>query len=43
MANKEVSILVIKELLGHQDVKTTQIYSHLRTEDLKNAINKHNN
>jgi site-specific recombinase XerD len=38
-----VSILVIKELLGHQDVKTTMIYSHLRSEDLRNAINALNN
>lgn len=39
LASKGVSILVIKELLGHQDVKTTLIYSHLRTEDLRVSIN----
>lgn len=43
MAIKGVSILIIKELLGHADVKTTQIYSHLRTEDLRSAINVLNN
>ena len=30
---------IIKEFLRHQDVKTTQIYSHLRSEDSRNAIN----
>ena len=43
MATKGVSIFIIKELLGHQDVKTTQIYSHLRPEDLRQAINVLNN
>ena len=43
MAIKGVSIFIIKELLGHQDVKTTQIYSHLRTEDLRASINLLNN
>jgi integrase len=43
MAVKGVSIFIIKELLGHQDVKTTQIYSHLRTEDLRASINLLNN
>jgi site-specific recombinase XerD len=43
MAVKGVSIFIIKELLGHRDVKTTQIYSHLRSEDLKHAISMLNN
>ena len=30
---------IIKEFLRHKDVKTTQIYSHLRSEDSRNAIN----
>ena len=34
-----VSLYVVSKLLGHADVKTTQIYSHLRDEDLKNAVN----
>jgi len=42
MAVKGVSILIIRELLGHRDVKTTQIYSHLRPEDLKAAVNSLN-
>ena len=43
MATKGVSIFIIKELSGHQDVKTTQIYSHLRTENLRASINLLNN
>ena len=39
LVKKGVSIFVVKELLGHQDVKTTQIYSHLTIDSLKNAVN----
>ena len=39
LAIKGVSLFIIKEILGHSDVKTTQIYSHLRIEDLKTSIN----
>jgi len=39
LAQKGVSLFVIKELLGHEDIKTTQIYSHLQTENLTEAIN----
>ncbi|WKZ69168.1 MAG: tyrosine-type recombinase/integrase [Melioribacteraceae bacterium] len=38
LVQKGASIYVIKELLGHSDVSTTQIYSHLNRESLKNAI-----
>ena len=37
LLNKGASIYEIKELLGHQDVKVTQIYAHLRT-DRKRAL-----
>jgi site-specific recombinase XerD len=40
LVKKGVSIFVIKELLGHQDVKTTQIYSHLTIDTLQNAVNQ---
>jgi len=39
LAQKGVSLFVIKELLGHEDIKTTQIYSHLQTENLTDAVN----
>jgi site-specific recombinase XerD len=40
LVKKGVSIFVIKELLGHQDVKTTQIYSHLTIDTLHSAVNQ---
>jgi len=39
LARKGVSLLIIKELLGHTDIKTTMIYAHLRPENLRNAVN----
>ena len=33
-----VNLYVVKELLGHEDIKTTQIYSHLTQSSLSNAI-----
>lgn len=35
---KGVSIFIVKELLGHKDITTTQIYSHLKIESLKEAV-----
>lgn len=37
-----VNLNVIQNLLGHSKITTTQIYSHLRTEDLVKAINELN-
>lgn len=37
-----IDLYVIKELLGHEDVRTTQIYSHLQRENLITAVNKLN-
>ena len=39
LIQRGVSLYVIKELLGHSDISTTQIYSHLRSDDLRTAIN----
>jgi site-specific recombinase XerD len=38
LAQKGISLLVIKELMGHENIKTTQIYSHLQPQNLINAI-----
>ena len=32
-------VLVVKEILGHQRLDTTMIYTHLENEDLKKAVN----
>lgn len=40
LAQDGVSIYAIKELLGHADVKTTQIYSHLTGSELHGAVNR---
>ncbi|MBK7380318.1 MAG: tyrosine-type recombinase/integrase [Ignavibacteriales bacterium] len=38
LVQKGASLYVVKELLGHEDIKTTQIYSHLTKSSLSNAI-----
>ncbi len=38
LAQKGVSLYIIKELLGHEDLATTQIYSHLQQQNLRVAI-----
>lgn len=40
LAQKGISFYVIKELLGHSSIQTTEIYSHLNLETLKEAINR---
>jgi len=42
LAQKGVSLYTIKELLGHSSIATTEIYSHLNMESLKEAIGKLN-
>ena len=31
---------VIQQLLGHEDLATTEIYTHLNVQDLRNAVLK---
>ncbi|MDP3150663.1 MAG: tyrosine-type recombinase/integrase [Ignavibacteria bacterium] len=38
LAQKGVSLYTIKELLGHSSITTTEIYSHLNMDSLKEAI-----
>lgn len=33
-----VSIYEVSKLLGHADIKTTQIYAHLRSDDLRRSV-----
>ncbi|HKJ82214.1 MAG TPA: site-specific integrase [Ignavibacteriaceae bacterium] len=40
LAQKGVSLYTIKELLGHSSISTTEIYSHLNMDSLKEAIRK---
>ena len=39
LVQRGVSLYVVKELLGHEDLATTQIYSHLQRQNLKDAVN----
>ena len=38
LVNKGASLYVVKELMGHADYKTTQIYAHLQQEALIDAV-----
>lgn len=33
-----VDMLALKEILGHENVSTTQIYTHINREQLKKAV-----
>ena len=39
LVQRGVSLYAVKELLGHEDIKTTQIYSHLQKQNLLEAVN----
>ncbi len=39
LVQRGVSLYVVKELLGHEDLTTTQIYSHLQYQNLRDAVN----
>jgi len=38
LVQKGVSIFEISKLLGHSDIRVTQIYAHLKPENLRNAV-----
>jgi len=40
MLNHEAELEAVKELLGHESVSTTEIYTHTTFEELKNAYSK---
>ena len=40
LAEKEVDLLTIKEVLGHSNIATTMIYAHLTKRHRKDAVNK---
>jgi integrase/recombinase XerD len=39
LIQRGVSLYVVKELLGHEELSTTEIYSHLQKQNLKEAVN----
>jgi site-specific recombinase XerD len=39
LVQRGISLYAVKELLGHENIKTTQIYSHLQKENLMEAVN----
>jgi site-specific recombinase XerD len=38
LIQKDVPLYQVSKLLGHSSIAVTEIYSHLRTDDLSNAI-----
>ena len=40
LVQKGISLFIVKELLGHEDLKTTNIYAHLEQKNLIDAINR---
>ncbi len=39
LVQRGISLYAVKELLGHGNIKTTQIYSHLQKQNLMDAVN----
>ena len=43
LIQRGISIYSVSKLLGHSNIKVTEIYSHLRSEDLMSSVSKLNN
>ncbi|MFT5872980.1 MAG: site-specific recombinase XerD [Clostridium sp.] len=39
--NNNYNVALVRELLQHSDLKTTQKYINIRTEEIEKALNKH--
>ena len=40
LLNSGCDIRVVQELLGHENLTTTEVYTHITSEELRNTYNK---
>lgn len=41
LLEEDVNIFKVQKIVGHKDIKTTSVYTHLTTKDIQEAIRKH--